>query len=414
MGSGSTQMSIIFYPIYFGVITAFTIVGSSAYGAKKHYLLGTHLNRCKFYAYTITIAIAIFYLAFNSYIGQILKLNPTAQYYTFTYLWLRLISLFFEYEFVLIVTYLQIIGKGFIGAIILVIASLLFPLYCYLFIIVADIPTYGPGLAVIMFNISMAFIFCVYIQIIGINKDHIHFFSLDIFNEFLYIFKIASPLYAMNLLDNLSYESMSLFANYQGKINYNGYIIVSSVLNIMSTVANGFYIVTNVSISSLMGRGLHERAKAFSIYIFINANILGFIIFIPVVYLKKQIIELLVIPGPISDVANSIFYYMLLCIFAEINCSIFYSTFVSVGKFYLALLLFCCFTGVNILTIFLHLYVFKVGVLGVFLGSAIARLIMLVVYLCIYYFVIDWTECSENIRKENEKEEQDILAIKKE
>jgi len=50
----------------------------------------------------------------------------------------------------------------------------------------------------------------------------------------------------------------------------------------------------------------------------------------------------------------------------------------------------------------------------VFLGSAIARLIILVVYLCIYYFVIDWTECSENIRKENEKEEQDILAIKKE
>ncbi len=159
----------------------------------------------------------------------------------------------------------------------------------------------------------------------------------------------------MNLLDNLSYESMALFANYQRKENYNGYIIISSVLAIMSTVANAFMVVTNVAVSSLMGRFLYERAKKFSFYIFLNAIIIGLIIFIPILCLKKQIISILVKEGPISVVANEIYFFMLFLIFVEISCSIFYANFISVGKFYLALLLFFIFTCVNVLLIYIFL-----------------------------------------------------------
>ena len=403
IGSGMTQLSLVFYPIFFGIITTYTIIGSSAYGAKKHYLLGTHLNRCKFYAYSIAIILAIVYLASNRFVGNLLKLNPVAQSYTFTYLWMRLISLFFEFEFVFLITYIQIIGKGYLGAAVLVISSLLFPLYCYLFIIVANLSFYGPGLTIIVFNISMAFIFWVFIHILGKNKDHILFFNMDIFNEFLYIVKISAPLYLMNLLDNLSYESMSIFANYQAKDDYNGYIIVSSVLSIMATIANGFMVVTNVSISNLMGRNLYERAKTLSLYILINANLIGLVLYIPVVCLKPQIIHLLTPIGPIFNIANDIYFEMLFCIFTEISCSIFFGIFVSVGRFYLALLLFAIFSGVNILSIYLFLNVFNVGIGGVFLGAAISRLIMLIVYSLIYTFVIDWKECAEAMKIEIEK-----------
>ncbi len=182
--SGMTQLSLIFYPIFFGSIVTYTITGSGAYGAKKDYLFGTHLNRCKFYAYSITLVLGVIYLAINKYIGVLLKLNPIVQLYTFNYLWMRLISIFFEYEFVFLVTYVQIIGKGLIGAIVLVVASTIFPLYCYLFITLPDLGIYGAGLSVILFNITMSFVYWVFIHILGRNWDHIHFFSNNTFNEF--------------------------------------------------------------------------------------------------------------------------------------------------------------------------------------------------------------------------------------
>ncbi len=99
---------------------------------------------------------------------------------------------------------------------------------------------------------------------------------------------------------------------------------------------------------------------------------------------------------------------MLFLVFAVICCSILYANFISVGQFYLALLLFFIFTCVNVLLIYIFLYVFKIGVGGVFLGSAIARVIMIIAYSLIYSLAIDWRDCAENIKKEMERGEKDI------
>lgn len=406
IGSANTQLFLVFYPLFFGINVSYCVLGSNDFGAKKHYLFGLQLNRCRFYAYTITLVVGIIYMCINKYVGDILQLTPEVQNYAFIFISFKIAAIFFEYEFLFLITYLQIIGKGLIGTLVLIPSILLFPVFCYIFIYVCDIQMYGPSLTCLFYNLTTAIIYWALIFILGRNPDHILMFNKDTFSEFWYLVVLTTPLYIINLLDNFNDEVMSIFANYQGEHNYEGFIVVYSVYKLMATFGNAANNTTNIIISSLMGVGLHERAKQFTKYMFISYNAIAIIIFLPVVFLKEQIIGLITSTEKSSAVAHELYYYALLTIFIEIQCSTFYALFVSAGRFYLALFLFFGFTCFNTSSIALFLYVANIEVKGIFIGQAVAKTLMIILYSIIYLLVIDWEVSSKEINKEIEEAEK--------
>ena len=398
------QITLVFYSLFFSINVVYTLLGSNDFGASKHYLFGLQMNRTKFYAYSITLVVGIIYISLYDYIGNILQLNPTEKKYSFIFICFRLIAIFFDYEFFYNLTYLQIIGKGLIGFCVLLPSIFLFPIFCYIFINIGDYEIIGAGLACLFFNISLAIIFWLLIFILGRNEEHIFFFNKDTFTDFLYIVYYTTPIFFLNLLDNFNDEILGIFAKYQPKQEQTAFVIGFSVYRILAALGNTSQNTSNVILSILMGEGLHERATQMGKYMLITYNSIAVIIVIPVLLLKTQILSLMSDDQKVLDIAYSLYYFSLLVVFLDLNSSTLYGYVVSSGRFYLALFIFIGYSCVNIGVVSLLLFVFNFGVIGIVIGFTIAKGSMLITYIFVYIFVIDWKESAELIKKEIDNE----------
>ena len=402
--TGNTLLSLIFYPIISGSIVLYSIIGSEAYGAGKHNLFGTYLTRCKLFGYSITLVFLVLYLICSNQITQLFHLTYVQSSYVMSFFASRGFSLFFELELGLLLVYFQIISKGFTVSIILLVSSAMFPLYSYIFISFADWGLFGAGFTILAFNASLLLIFSFYLFLLGKNDNHIFPINNFTFMNLIDILKIFLPITFMNFVDNLSYETMTLFAFPFDKNQYSAYIIVMSIVMIIYSIANAFQVSANVLVSSYLGNNSPIKAKKISLYILFLGNVMGIFVCIITYILKSYLIKLIETDNRIADIANNIFIWQLVNIYLEISCSIFYGIFISVNKFNIVMLLYIFFEVLSILGILVMVKVVVKGVESVFIGGICARIIMLIVYFLVFTLLIDWKECTHNIQTSIDKE----------
>jgi len=191
---------------------------------------------------------------------------------------------------------------------------------------------------------------------------------------------------------------MTFFVVSFDKDHLSAYFIVLSIMMAIYTIANGIGVTTNVLLSSLLGINSPSKSKKLSFYLLIYGNTLGILIIIIVLIFKSFIIGLIETNEKVVDIANGIFFWSMINIFLEISCSIYYSIFISVNKYYLVMFLYLSFNILSYLCILLMIKVVIRDIEAVFIGAMIARIIMLIVYFLIYKYLIDWDECCLNIQ----------------
>lgn len=161
-------------------------------------------------------------------------------------------------------------------------------------------------------------------------------------------------------------------ANYVGEDALAAINIVFPVASVIIAISVMFSTGSNAIISSELGKGNHQRAREHFTTIVITGAILGFVLTVLSLVFRRQIVMALGAGGELVELAES-YLSVYALVFPIMFCQIFSQFFfVTIGKPILGLSIFVVGGTMSILTGYLSMAVFKIGIIGAALGSIVA------------------------------------------
>jgi len=394
IGALNTLLNLIVYPILNGCCMFVELRGSLAYGALKNKQFSRIIHRARIIGIVLLIVMMSLFLIFHNILFQLMKYDPKQSEYMFQILTLKLVSIFFEFEFNLMFRVILIVGRGFQGICILIIHSGMSVLYSFLILRYANIGIYTIGLTYLAINLTSCIVTWSYILIFGHVNKKILKFSKDIwnFNKLLDYSWTCIVLCCLSILDSLDNETMSLIASFLDMTSFSSYNIIYSINIITSCVASSFYTSTNIIMSQINGEKKLDKLKIYFFYIIYTGIAFAFFVICLTGLLRDFIISIVVSNSTsITAIAKSIYPFILLTIILETINNIFRNAVKSLGKLLASLIFTIIVVTLNAAFIYYFTFVLKFGVSGVYYGYITYLLSSIIIFGIILYSV-DWKE----------------------
>jgi len=458
IGTVNTIMNILIYPLILGVTSSLEILGSQSFGAKKYSLFSFFLSNLRYIGNCFIFLICFLIYLFHQNIFKAWKIDAEVQNEALKLIFIRFISLPFEFEIYFKLRYLQIINKSAEALFIITVNGFLLPLFGYTFIIFLNMYSYGCGFVYLSNNIFMLISILTYIYLQDIsekslihflhykkvndisinnnimsdteeyknNKNNLHerYATLDITEDnigknnlyesnkyynnnktkdeesFIALFGYIVPLYLISLMDNLSVESMSIFANYFEAKEYSEFLNAYSLYALVGTISVSFNTSSSIIISANYGVCCGNKMKKLFYQILgtglIIAIILGSLLFT----FSENILKILLQSAEIGVNIKYMFYLSIVCNMIDIIQYILLSALKSFGFIYLGFSVYFVGNIINFLIIYFFSFNTNMKIIGIFFGYFITEIITISLYFFVFFFFVDFQKV-ENDYKNN-------------
>ena len=223
IGASQSFMNFSIYPILLGCSSVIEVIGTQSYGAKKYKLLGYYLYRARIIGIAGLVIISIFLVFCNNYIFNFFGFDEISQKMLRNILCLRIFGSFFDLEYFILLRFLQIINKGHIGLILILISSFSLILYSYLFISVLSLESFGVGMISLSYSLTNVLLMWFYVLMFKPLEKAIFFIRKKSIIGLMQVIKLTIPLIFSSFLDNIKFEFMTIF--FSSKKEFALYII---------------------------------------------------------------------------------------------------------------------------------------------------------------------------------------------
>ena len=398
IGTVSTIMNILIYPFILGLSSSMEILGSQSFGANKFYLFGCFINKTKIIGYSYVILQSFIIYFFHNNIFDIWKLEENIRVEAYKIIILRIISVFFEYDSLIKLRYIQIINKSKDALFIITLNGLLLPVFSYVFIVYFDLLGHGCGLVYLCNNFSLLITLTIYINLCVFDEKINIPFNKDSFSEYYSLLQVIVPLSLISLMDNLNAESMSILANYFDTKSYSEFMNAYSLYNLIGTISIAFNTATSIIIASFIGKESAQTInKIFKNIIFIG--ILIAIIFGITNYILSDLILSLVIQSDLVEpITKNMFYISIICNMIDIIIAILLSTLKSLGYIYSSFTVYFFGNIMNFLMIYTFAFNTEMKIYGIFFGYLINEVFAVFMYILMFVLYVDFEKSYNEIK----------------
>ena len=165
IGFTNTILHLSLLPLYYGFGNILAILGSQAFGGGKLGLLNFVVNQTRLFGYIFSFGICVVVICVYSQLCYLFGLNEEITRLSYYYTISRMISFIFEYEIYILLIYLQIIDKGFIGLLFVLAMFPIFPFFSDLFITqmkLGELGVAGAGLTYALTNLTLMIFLKIY------------------------------------------------------------------------------------------------------------------------------------------------------------------------------------------------------------------------------------------------------------
>jgi len=204
------------------------------------------------------------------------------------------------------------------------------------------------------------------------------------------LFEIIIPLFLISFMDNLSVESMSIFANSFDPKSYSEFLNAYSLYGLVGTISVSFNTSSSIVISSNFGifSGNILRKLIYNILAigFIISCFIGSFLFL----FSDYILEILLQTKDYGKYTESMFHISILCNMIDIIQYIFLSALKSFGFIYLGFSVYFVGNLMNFLMIYFFAFSTDMKIYGIFFGYLINELITITMYIFTFFFWVDF------------------------
>jgi Na+-driven multidrug efflux pump len=408
IGASNMIYNITLSPFILGLASVIEILGSQSFSSKKFYLFGCYLNRARIIGYLIFILLGTLMFTFSNNFYNLMGYSFNTRNILNHIMVMRFCNSFLELEYNIMLRYLQIIGKGIMGFIFVLLGFSCFLFYCYYFIIYLDLNGYGIGLTFIGLTSSTLIPIWIYVLCKNPNPESIFFFDKHSFQGLLQIKKIGLFLSFIVILDFANTELMSFFANFYEKPIYVSFIIAMSIYYFFNSFYLSYNILTCVCVSYYVGKNDVESARKIISYICIDATFIGIMLFILTFPLRQIFVKQLTTNPLVIERASSLLIFFNLVNLIENYMGILFSALKGLKRIILVILLYIALNIFNVLLLLLFKYYTQVGIHSLPISNNITNIISIIVY-GIGLKVIDWKEEFTINKKELEEDESMVV-----
>jgi Na+-driven multidrug efflux pump len=322
-----------------------------------------------------------------------MKYDAKQSQYMSEMLILKLVSIFFEFEFNLMFRVILIVGRGIQAISLLVIHAGMSVLYSFLILRYVNIGIYAIGLTYIAINLTSCITTWSYILISEHVNKKILLFSKDVwnFNKMLDYSIVSIVLCGLSILDSADNETMSLLASFLDMTSFSSYNIIYSINIITSCVGSSFYTSTNIVMSQIAGEKKLDKLKVYFWYLVYTGIVFSLFVICLAAVLRDFIISTVSNSTSISLIAKSIYPFILITIILETINNILRNAVKSLGKLYYSLVFTVIVLILNTAYIYYFTFILKFGVSGLYYGYITYLLSSIIIFGIILYSV-DWKE----------------------
>ena len=412
IGATNTIINLTLWPFVLGFSSVIEILGSQAYGSNKFYLLGCYINRTRVLAYIIFLFITIIIIFLEGFYYQMMGFDQKITKNIKLIMIFRILASFFDLEYNIMIRYLQITGNSLVGMILCFSTFCSFPFYCYLFINFADLHCIGIGLSYLCLSTTNLIPLWIYILWAKPNEDSIFFFNKHSFEGLSKILQLSLILFLIMILDLLNTEIMMLFANNYDKSSYVSFILAISLYYFFNSLHLSYNVISCVIISYYVGKNDVESVRKMIFYLFIDATIIGLIIFLFSILLRNEIASLLTSDQKIISNVGSLLVFFFMINVVENFMAILVSTMKSIQRLLMSVLLEIILIIIYIIVVYLLGKYTDLGIKTIPISNFILNFLSIILYGSILK-LINWKKDFTENKEELEMDEIGVEDDKK-
>jgi Na+-driven multidrug efflux pump len=407
IGTVGTILNILLYPLLSGLSGVVEIIGSQAFGAKRYDIFRDLINKARIVGFMIILLTGIFVLFYYDNLFDIWQLKSDIRALSMKIIFIRIFSTVFEFETYLMLRYIQIKNKSAHGIWILAINGLLLPLYCYIFLNKMDLYATGCGLVYLLNNSSIIVTIWLFVLIFCHDTEILYLFDKGTLNHLCTFLKYFLPLYLLSLMDTISSEAMSFYANYFEKKLYSAYLNAYSLYYLVGTISTALNISINIIMSTSIGFGKPEITKTLFKHLICLSLILGIIIGLLLYIFCDKFISWMVEPGEIFSLTKEMFKISLLCNLTDMITYVFGSSMKALGRIYLSLCIYAFSNVLNMISIYFFSFKTEMKINGIFFGYFLNDLFLLFLYIVAFIVFVDFNKSAKEVKQNIEEFNED-------
>lgn len=399
------------FAVTMGIISGMDALCSNAYALKKYYLMGLYVHRARIVTYFVTFIIIIIHIFTAKYVFNLFNLSEKVKADAVVYVYYSLIYAFFDVQSSIVLRYLNVIRKSYIGFIILAICILFHPLWNYIFIYVLDWGLIGSAWA---FNIGRIMLFILgtgYLWIFNpvpeasfsINKKC---FNLKGLWDF---FKYSIGFALLMCAEWWPFELLTLLSSFMSEIDYNVHIYSTQINSLLFSIGVGISLATTIYISDYIAKCDVKIAKKAALYATIYGMMCIGVISVVLFFLRKNILRMFTQNNDIIERGQPVIFYLCFTCFLDTTQYTLSSVLRGLGKqtlasimgfiqFYLIMLSLAYYFGIYL----------KMGVTGIWLAILIGDISAAIIFLT-NLLILDWHKVKEETLKRLENDNKTAL-----
>lgn len=270
---GSMTANITGYAVYHGLATSLDTLCAQAYGSGRKKLVGLQLQRMVFFLWTITIPIAIVWLAGSRILAAIVPEKETA---ALAGLYLKVLILgapgyaLFESA----KRYVQAQGRFAATMYVLLICAPINVFLHWLLVWRLNMGFIGCPIAVVITETLMPFLLFLYVRFFG-GMECWDGFSRKAFKNWGPMIRLALPGLVMVLAEFLAFEILTLSSSWISAEHLAANTILQSLSVLTYQLPFPLSIAASTRVANLIGATLPEAAKVTARVTFIVGTVLG-------------------------------------------------------------------------------------------------------------------------------------------
>lgn len=206
----------------------------------------------------------------------------------------------------------------------------------------------------------------------------------------LALFGFIIPLFLISLMDNLSVEAMSIFANYFEAKEYSDFLNAYSLYGLVGTISLSFNSSASIIISSNYGTSSGKKIKKLFYNILSIGVIISFFLGSLLFLFSDSILNILLQTSEIGSNTKQMFHLSILCNMIDVIQYILLSALKSFGYIYLGFFVYFASNLMNFLMIYFFAFNTEMKIYGIFFGYLINEIVTVSMYFFVFFFFVSF------------------------
>lgn len=405
IGVANLYLNCTVMAIAIGLLNGFNVLGGNAVAQKKYRLFGLYFQRSILIAYCFAFTIVVLHFFTIDKGLHILGADENSLKYGESYGKISMFFVFFEILFNSSFRYLNIARKTWVINVVLIVTTLLHPLWCYLLMIVMNFGIQGAAIALVLSQCLTGITLLLFIIISKPINNSVFCICRDTFKSWGRYLAIAIPSTFLLCFEWWAFEFQSIIAincpKESCEDDYATQVLTANLFMLLLALSIGFFTSSSIMCSKLIAQNRLKDLKKFVLINGLYSLAVFLVIFAFLMIFRSNVYYIFTNEETIIEKGIDVLPLLLSAMLFNNLKGTIQGLLVGLRKQFLASVV--SFTAYYIVQIGLSLlFVIKLnwGVVGIWVAELIGYIFIDTVYLIYLSFCVDYKKAvEETIRK---------------